>query len=404
MSHVSSSQKIQAPLLVKGVTKESSWGRVGPESRIFSIAKVTDERSRLAEYWVGAHSSMPARVVLDGIEVPLDRFLRERGAAVLGERVVADFGGELPFLLKILSIDARHGLSIQAHPDPELARRLHANDPTSYPDARHKPEIGLPLSPTQLLYGFKRKDDLRSILSLYPEVIEFTGEGGGVGDEDFYRKALGKLFTLGGERVSRLVTRLAQRVRSEGARSVEAEVFSRLHPQYGDSDEGLLALFLMNVVSVKPGEGIFIPANLPHAYLDGDLVECMACSDNVVRAGLTPKTKDVTTLLEMISYTGTTPTPVLPRVDDDGFLVFPTPTREFKIGYTPRGSKTYRVPARDSVTVVMSLGERSLIRESSGTGALELFDGDAVLLPAGGRSVEVTCCSSSLYRVGVGDR
>lgn len=33
-----------------------------------------------------------------------------------------------------------------------------------------------------------------------------------------------------------------------------------------------------------------------------DCVECMACSDNVVRAGLTPKLKDVPTLVEMLTY------------------------------------------------------------------------------------------------------
>ena len=33
-----------------------------------------------------------------------------------------------------------------------------------------------------------------------------------------------------------------------------------------------------------------------------DCMECMACSDNVVRAGLTPKYKDVDTLCKMLDY------------------------------------------------------------------------------------------------------
>ena len=36
-------------------------------------------------------------------------------------------------------------------------------------------------------------------------------------------------------------------------------------------------------------QAIFLPANEPHAYVSGELVECMATSDNVIRAGLTPK-------------------------------------------------------------------------------------------------------------------
>jgi hypothetical protein len=42
-------------------------------------------------------------------------------------------------------------------------------------------------------------------------------------------------------------------------------------------------------VRLAPGEAIFLAANEPHAYVSGELVECMATSDNVIRAGLTPK-------------------------------------------------------------------------------------------------------------------
>jgi mannose-6-phosphate isomerase len=55
-------------------------------------------------------------------------------------------------------------------------------------------------------------------------------------------------------------------------------------------------------MQLKPGEAIFLAANEPHAYLYGDIVECMACSNNVVRAGLTPKLRDVDTLVEMLTY------------------------------------------------------------------------------------------------------
>ena len=45
-----------------------------------------------------------------------------------------------------------------------------------------------------------------------------------------------------------------------------------------------------------------VQADDVHAYISGDVVECMAASDNVVRAGLTPKFKDVTTLVSMLTY------------------------------------------------------------------------------------------------------
>ena len=65
---------------------------------------------------------------------------------------------------------------------------------------------------------------------------------------------------------------------------------------------GVLAAFLMNFVTLNPGEALWLGANELHAYVSGDCIECMATSDNVVRAGLTPKQRDVKTLCEMLTY------------------------------------------------------------------------------------------------------
>lgn len=73
---------------------------------------------------------------------------------------------------------------------------------------------------------------------------------------------------------------------------------------YFPNDIGVLSIFFLNIVQMKPGQAIFLAANEPHAYLLGDCIECMACSDNVIRAGLTPKYKDVETLLEMLDFSG----------------------------------------------------------------------------------------------------
>lgn len=42
-----------------------------------------------------------------------------------------------------------------------------------------------------------------------------------------------------------------------------------------------------------------------YIYIYLDCIECMACSDNVVRAGLTPKYIDVKTLCSMLDFSGT---------------------------------------------------------------------------------------------------
>jgi mannose-6-phosphate isomerase len=60
--------------------------------------------------------------------------------------------------------------------------------------------------------------------------------------------------------------------------------------------------FFLNYVKLDIGEAMFLKADDIHAYLSGDIIECMASSDNVVRAGFTPKFKDVDTLTTMLTY------------------------------------------------------------------------------------------------------
>lgn len=45
-------------------------------------------------------------------------------------------------------------LSIQAHPDKELAKHLHTSYPQIYKDGNHKPEMALALTPFEALCGF----------------------------------------------------------------------------------------------------------------------------------------------------------------------------------------------------------------------------------------------------------
>lgn len=66
-------------------------------------------------------------------------------------------------------------------------------------------------------------------------------------------------------------------------------------------DPGLLAPIFLHYVRLEPGEAIYVPAGLIHAYLHGFAVEVMGASDNVLRAGLTPKHVDVPELSRVVS-------------------------------------------------------------------------------------------------------
>ena len=73
--------------------------------------------------------------------------------------------------------------------------------------------------------------------------------------------------------------------------------------------------------------------NEPHAYISGDCVEAMALSDNVVRAGLTPKFRDVETLCTMLTYSYGRPQLLPPRQLDAYTLLYRPPPEfsEFEV-------------------------------------------------------------------------
>lgn len=75
----------------------------------------------------------------------------------------------------------------------------------------------------------------------------------------------------------------------------------KLQTQY-PYDVGVLCPLLLNTLNLSPGEAIYLGAGEPHAYISGEAVECMANSDNVIRAGLTPKLRDVGNLVKGLTY------------------------------------------------------------------------------------------------------
>jgi mannose-6-phosphate isomerase len=94
-----------------------------------------------------------------------------------------------------------------------------------------------------------------------------------------------------------------------------------------------MAPLFLNYLLMAPGESFFMAANEPHAYVAGEIIECMACSDNVVRAGLTPKFKDVQILVEMLTYSTGGPSidAGAPLAEDPRILRYTPPVPEFEV-------------------------------------------------------------------------
>lgn len=217
--------------------------------------------------------------------------------------------GELPFLFKVLSI--RTALSVQAHPNKTLATQLHKENPSMYKDPNHKPELALAISPFEAMCGFRPLSEIAENLQSTPELQNLVGQEVSSQfiaspSKQLLKEVFTNLMTATAEAVSEQIRALVGRLQpepllSESRAIAPAELILRLHQQYGD-DVGLFAPLLLNCFKLKVGECIFLTPDEPHAYIAGDCVECMACSDNVVRAGLTPKPRDTRTLCSMLTY------------------------------------------------------------------------------------------------------
>ena len=198
---------------------------------------------------------------------------------------------QLPFLLKILSIEK--ALSIQSHPDKELAQKLHKEFPKIYKDDNHKPEMSIALTKFEALCGFREISEIEQFMKMYPELSLMAHFSG----------SLKQLFTdfMNCNEYEKPLLRLKERLERIQNRNTVEELFLRLYKQF-PGDIGLVCVFLLNFLELEPFEAFSMGPNEPHAYISGDCIECMANSDNVIRAGLTPKFRDVQVLTSMLDY------------------------------------------------------------------------------------------------------
>jgi len=257
-----------------------------------------------AELWLGAHASAPSTVMGPAGLEPLSRYILYSPVTALGRDVLARFGPNLPFLLKVLA--AAQPLSLQAHPSLQQAQEGFSREEAlgvprsaphrNYKDPNHKPELLCALSEFHALCGFRRADESVALLEALGLDASRIKSGG-----------LRGYFEWVMTRPTHERAELAQAA-VNGCRSKAPAAFARecswalrLGTQY-PGDVGVLGALLLNLVTLKPGQALYLPAGKMHAYLEGVGMEIMASSDNVLRGGLTPKHIDVPELLRVLDF------------------------------------------------------------------------------------------------------
>jgi mannose-6-phosphate isomerase len=347
---------MQTAYKLHGVHRHYDWGGTQYIPQLMQLKN--DQNKPFAEYWMGAHASAPAIIDTDQFgSIALDQLLKKDKSL-----------GNLPYLYKILDVASM--LSIQVHPNKSDAAigfekeekagiSLTASN-RNYKDKNHKPEVMVALSDFWLLHGFLAPALMQKRLN---EFQPFKGLVNAFANDDYknlYQHFM-QLETADSDAI--LIPLLEEAVASVKNGSVD-----KLHPHWWANkyyqgvvpsahvDKGIFSIYILNIVFIPKNHGIFQGAGLLHAYLEGQNIELMANSDNVLRGGLTPKHVDMNELMQHVLFKPTYPavmegTPINPTE-----VNYPCPVSDF-------GLSKLAIKAGESYTIHTQSIEMLLVME-----------------------------------------
>lgn len=394
---------------LKGTVKHYDWG--GTDFIPSLLQADNNDKLPFAEYWMGVHAQDNCTIELpDHRKVLLKEFLKEH-PEYLGSDVQQHFG-HLPYLFKVL--DVHKMLSIQVHPEKSAAEKEFARENAegirldsprrNYKDDNHKPELMVALSDFWLLHGFKPPEELVYTLLNVVELRELLAVFNRSGYEGLYKYVM----EMPQEEVNRilqpLIDNLSSLYKEEQPDEYDEDYWvakaAASFPHNGKIDRGIFSIYLFNLVRLKKGEGIFQDAGVPHAYLDGQNVEIMASSDNVLRGGLTNKHIDVKELMKHVKCEPTHVSIISGEQINAAEKLYATPAPDFRL-------TMFELKAGDSISFSPYTAEIILLTEghaelSNANGSLKLEPGHPSAIVFPGKEIKLAShTGATVFRASV---
>ena len=381
---------------LNGARQSYDWGST---TAIPEMLGLESDGAPWAEQWYGAHPAGPTRLA-DGRS--LAALLASDPGRLLGEDVVRRFGPQLPFLLKVIAPD--RALSLQVHPSLDQAVRGFERENTAglapdspvrnFKDPNHKPEMVLALTRFEAVAGFRAPRRAAEVLGgldsplarRMRRTLRLNPTRFGI------RQAFTELVSTDtrpqAAEMAELVAEISRRL-AEGrspSRRVDANVveMARAFPH----DPGIAAALLLNPVTLRRGEALFVPAGSVHAYISGLGVEVMASSDNVLRAGLTTKHVDVPAMLACVDYVAAPPVRPAPEYLSRATRAYYAPVDDFELLVTTVVPRDGRVPVPGRGPRIL-LGLEGTTTVTTSAGGAELSRGRALFVGADERALAV---------------
>jgi len=389
---------------LSGKVQHYQWGGFDYIPRL--LGRDNSDRQPFAEYWLGAHDNAPA-LLENGSK--LNEFIQQQ-PSVLGEKTLQQFG-RLPYLLKIL--DVKDMLSIQVHPNKAAALDAFAQENAAgipltaphrnYKDDNHKPELMVALGEFWLLHGFRSPEILKETLRAVPEFVfllhVFKQEGYKALYELVMQMEQGKVNSTLQPLLDRLIPAYQAGRLAKNDPGFWAARAALTYNEPGKTDRGIFSIYLLNLVHLQKGDAVFQDAGILHAYLEGQNVEIMANSDNVLRGGLTPKHIDVPELMKHVLFQPVDPHIIQGKPLNDTEAVFETPAPDFELSRLLLApGKTYSTTIGGTDIFFVLEGKA----EVTGTGsALLLNQGDAIVAFDHSELSFRTAGGAEIYHAGV---
>ncbi|GJH42789.1 mannose-6-phosphate isomerase, class I [Pasteurella canis] len=371
-----------------GQIQHYAWGGKEYIPQLLNITAKKEQH--YAEWWLGAHVSAPSMISVSSRLQPLTEFLAQKPTA-LGQRSRNKFGMDLPYLLKIL--DVAKPLSIQLHPTKQQAEQgfiqenvkgINLADPKrTYKDNNHKPEMMIALSDFWLLHGFKSKTQILETLKARPSLNELVAK---LELQDLHR-FYADIMQADQVQLARWLLPIVEENRAK----YQANQLELSNPDYWllytmdameisaeKLDAGLVCFYLFNIVHLREGEGIFQDAGIPHAYLRGQNIELMACSDNVIRGGLTPKHVDIPALLSVIDCREVEPNIIPIAPEEARIFTYATPAQDFALtNVRYKQGEVHQCQSNSGEILLVMQGSLKILQNST---ALYVKKGESVFI------------------------
>lgn len=388
---------------LKGVIQHYSWGGYDFIPKLLGIDN--SAKKPYAEYWMGAHGNHTSFIENEN-SIALSEFVSKSAENVLGKDVAKKFSS-LPYLLKVL--DVRQMLSIQVHPSKEAAaisfeeenkKGIPVKAPhRNYKDRNHKPELMVALSDFYLLHGFKKEEDLLKVLDEKQD-LKFLKD---IFIQKGYKGLYEEVMLMSQEKVNEVLQPLLQKIiplYQSNSLNKDKEDFWAARAALDfckddNYDRGIFSIYLFNVLHLKKGEGIFQASGMPHAYLEGQNVEIMANSDNVLRAGLTDKHIDVPELLKHVRFEATIPKILNPQ---SAHKVFFSPAEEFELHeYSFEKDEVLNIKTRTGEIFLLMDGSAEIVTDAD----LKVNKGGSIFAKAGADITVKALSQINLFRATV---